>query len=962
MGPTSAPSHHPLSTPVFVSAFRFVAFLAALVASAAHGQTTPIFDEDDAGGDGSYAASDGGAVGNATLGLAGPDGRRLPIASGTAASGSDWGVLTYAHGDGGGWSILVGAPGSPTLDLSAADSLLLFLNGPVGVPGVALPRVALEDADGDRTVGLSLDFETLVGFNRDGSGFLSGSATDATLSVAYDSPIPADVARPGYPESIRLTFSDQIVDTSRAAIGYPATPVRFSIATEAGLPLEFRFRDLDGDGTLSTTSERIDILTVDPSNGRPYVTWEVSLESTPTAVPTAGDVYRLAVFNSGTDDDPATWQRRAIAVDDFGPLGAVDLGRIQGVRFENGEATTSDRVLWIDALSAVAYDDAPEGPVPPSDLTLETGDRTVLLRWTPTPGSYGTVVYRQLPGEPFVRLTESLVRYDHFADLTAPNGVAATYVLRSTQANGIRDPIQGPDSAPVQATAVAGAPDPYIDLTARLAFDYFWTEANPSNGLVKDRSTPTSASSIAAVGFGLSAITVGIDRGYVTRAQGVDRTRATLEFFASCPQSDATSDVCGYRGFFYHFLDMQTGMRRGTTELSTIDTALLLGGVLHAAQYYDGADADETRIRELADQIWRRVEWDWATPRDPRVALGWKPDEGFNGFDWNGYNEAMILYVLGLGSPTHPLADDAWEAWTAGYAGQWRTEYGYTFLTFPPLFGHQYSHVWIDFRNMQDAYMREKGSTYFENSRAATLASRAYAIANPGRYPNYSSSEWGLTASDDPFGYRAHGAPPAQSDNGTITPTAAGGSYAFTPDLSREALRTFYQRYYARLWGPYGLRDAYNVAENWVGTDYLGIDQGPILLMIENERTGAIWDAFMTHPDVRRGLTRAGFDVPPVAEEDVPRPEALALAPPAPNPTAGAVRLRFATPAAGPVRLTVHDVLGREVVVLVDDERPAGPHVETWNVRGVASGVYVVRLEAGGAVQSRPLVVTRSSP
>ncbi len=946
---------------------RSFAFLLALLAASASAQTaTTIFDEDDAEGDDYYAASEGGAVGNATLALAGPDGRALPVLSGDAASGADWGVLAYAHGDGGAWSVLVGAPGFGDLDLTEADSLILFLNGPVGVPGVALPRVALEDADGDRTVGLRLDFETLVGFDRTGSGFLQGSPTDAHLTVVYDSTLPADLARPGYPESLRITFADTVVTTSSPSIGVPARDARFSVATEGGLPLSFQFCEDDrppctspGDGILNETGESIVVLTEDPETGRLRPTWRLTVSAAPSSPPGEGDVYRLAVFNSGIDGDPATWQRRALPLDDFGPLGSVDLDRIRGVRFEDGPAPTAGRTVWVDAISTVATDGDPDGPPPPTNLTVEMGDRTVLLHWTPTAGSFGTVVYRQLPGEPFVRLTESLVRYDHFADLTAPNGVEATYVLRSTEANGLRDPIQGPDSESVQAEAVAGAPDPYIDLTARLAFDYFWEEANPANGLVKDRSTAGSASSIAAVGFGLSAITVGADRGYVTRAQAVARTLATLEFFASCPQSDAASGVCGYRGFFYHFLDMQTGMRRGTTELSTIDTALLLGGVLHAARYYDGAGDDEARIRTLADQIWRRVEWDWATPRDPLVALGWRPESGFIGFDWRGYNEAMILYVLGLGSPTHPLDAGAWDGWTSTYSGDWGTFYGYTFLSFPPLFGHQYSHVWIDFRNMQDDYMRGKGITYFENSRRATLASRAYAVANPGRFPNYSAEEWGLTASDDPFGYRAHGAPPAQADNGTLTPTAAGGSYAFTPDLSREALRTFYARYYARLWGPYGLRDAYNVEENWFASDYLGIDQGPILLMIENDRTGAIWDSFMTHPDVRQGLMRAGFDVPAVAEEGAPEPDVLTLDLPAPNPSAGPVRLRYTTPVAGPVRLSVHDVLGREVAVLVDDERPAGADALTWDAGAVASGVYVVRLTSGGAVQSRTVVVTR---
>jgi hypothetical protein len=947
---------------------RLLALLAVLAtAGAVHAQTaTPLFDEDGTPGDGVYEASEGGAVGNASLVL---DGGRLPILSGDAASGADYGALTYAHGDGGGWSLLVGAPGLPPLDLTEADSVVVFLNGPVGVPGVALPRLALQDADGDRTTGVALDFGTRVGFAPRESGFVEGSGTDLAVSVSYVESLPAELARPGYPESIRLTFADTVVATSTASIGFPATPARFAVATEAGLELAFRFVDTDEDGTLSADGEYVEVLTEDPATGRLQRTWRIEAQNSPAAPPAAGDVYRLGVFNGGVDGDPGTWQRRAVAVKDFGPLGAVDAARIVGVVFENAEATTSERTLWIDAVSALAYDGDPDGPAPPTAITAETGDRSVRLSWTPASGSLGVVVFRQpASGGPYERVTPTPVRFDHWFDLDVENGEAVRYVLRSTASGGIGPRIQGPDSAPVEATPVAGAPDVYIEDTARRAFDYFWEEANPQNGLVKDRSRDGAASSIAAVGFGLSAITVAVDRGWITREAAVERTLTTLDFFATCPQGDATSGVCGYRGFFYHFLNMQTGHRAGTNELSTIDTALLLGGVLHAAQYYDG-DGAEADIRARADQIWRRVEWDWATPRDPLVALGWRPESGFIGFDWRGYNEAMILYVLGLGSPTHPLDDGAWDGWTSTYDGDWGTFYGYTFLSFPPLFGHQYSHVWIDFRDIQDDYMREKGITYFENSRRATLASRAYSVANPRGFPNYSAEEWGLTASDQPpnlscganptSGYCAHGAPPAQTDNGTITPTAAGGSYAFTPELSREALRTFYARYYNGLWGDYGLKDAYNVAESWFATDYLGIDQGPILLMIENERTGAIWESFMTHPDVRVGLERAGFDVPAVAEAAHPDTEAAMLALPAPNPTTGAVRLGLALAEAGPARLTVHDALGRRVAVVAEGALAAGPHVLAWDAAAVTSGVYVVRLEAAGLVHTRTVVVTR---
>jgi hypothetical protein len=326
---------------------------------------------------------------------------------------------------------------------------------------------------------------------------------------------------------------------------------------------------------------------------------------------------------------------------------------------------------------------------------------------------------------------------------------------------------------------------------------------------------------------------------------------------------------------------MQTGRRAGDAELSTIDTALLLAGVLHVQQYFDQDDPSEAQIRTLADNLYRRVDWSWMQVRPARVCHGWMPETGFLPYDWGGYNEAMILYLLALGSPTFPISPDAWTAWTSSYA--WQTHYGLGFVVFPPLFGHQYSHVWVDFRGIQDAYMRDKGLDYFENSRRATLANRAYAIANPLGWVDYGENVWGLTASDIPASYRARGAPPAESDDGTITPTAAGGSFAFTPHESLAALRHMYAAYRTQIWGRYGFKDAFNPSEKWFAADYLGIDQGPIVMMIENYRTGRIWQVFMRHPAIQRGLAHAGFMPRIEAQTVLPTHN---MAPPAPLPVA----------------------------------------------------------------------------
>jgi hypothetical protein len=495
-----------------------------------------------------------------------------------------------------------------------------------------------------------------------------------------------------------------------------------------------------------------------------------------------------------------------------------------------------------------------------------------------------------------------------------------------------------------------------LDTVQHRSFLYFWSEANPANGLIKDRSTSGSPASIAAVGFGLSSICVGIDHGWVSREAGRDRVRTTLETFWTEPQGSGANGFIGYKGLFYHFLDMITAVRTWSSELSTIDTALLFAGILDAKQYFTGSDPVETEIRALADSIYRRADWEFMRNGAQGIYMGWKPGTGYSGFGlWQGYNEAMILYLLALGSPTHPVPTTTWNYWMSGY--QWTTQYGQTYVIFPPLFGHQYSHCWVDFRQRQDAFGRVRNITYFENSRRATLAQRAYASANPGHWTGYSDSLWGLTASDIKGGYNARGAPPAMNDDGTITPTAPIGSIAFAPDEVIPVVRNMFQNY-PLLWGPYGFRDAFNlsVAPAWYDTDYLGIDQGPIVLMIENHLTGSVWNRFMLNPDVQTGLTRAGFTSALDVEDQPFSAQQELLAWSQPNPFTRSTTIRFRLPAAGPVRLGVYDLAGRLVSRLLDETRPAGEHALVWQPGSVPSGVYYVRLESGGQIVTKRCV------
>lgn len=443
----------------------------------------------------------------------------------------------------------------------------------------------------------------------------------------------------------------------------------------------------------------------------------------------------------------------------------------------------------------------------------------------------------------------------------------------------------GPAPVPQAPPAAAVQAGPLLDDLQERTFHYFWDLADPGTGLIPDRSPTPSFSSVAAVGFGLTAYAIGAERGWVTREQARDRVRHVLQFLIDAPEGPQRTGVTSYKGFFYHFLDMKTGHRFETVELSTIDTTLLMAGVLTCQSYF--GRPDEADIRDLAEKLYRRVDWKWAQVRPPAVSHGWKPESGFIISDWKGYNEAMILYVLALGSPTHPVEPEAWQAWTSTY--QWHHYFGQDHLTFGPLFGHQYSHVWIDFRGIKDEYMRGKGIDYFENSRRAAYSQRTYAIENPGGWRGYGEKLWGLTASDGPLDitlkidgkdrtfhtYWARGASPQElTDDGTLVPTAAAASLPFAPEIVLPVIREMRQRYGEHLYGRYGFLDAFNPTYDvdvkpqhgkvvrglgWFDTDYLGIDQGPIVAMIENHRSGLVWKTMRKNPHVRRGLERAGF-------------------------------------------------------------------------------------------------------
>ena len=413
-----------------------------------------------------------------------------------------------------------------------------------------------------------------------------------------------------------------------------------------------------------------------------------------------------------------------------------------------------------------------------------------------------------------------------------------------------------------------------LDRLQRAAFDYFVHDVNPKNGLVADTTRTGAPSSIAVVGFALSAYPVGVEHGWMARDDAAQRTLSALRFFMGSDQSGG-AEATGHRGFYFHFLDVTSGRRVWLSELSLIDTAFLMAGVLTAATYFDAETNAEIELRRLAVALYARVDWRWAQSEGAAVVHGWKPECGFLHYGWEGYSEAILLYVLGLGAPRHALTEASFRAWTETY--QWENLYGIDFLYAGPLFIHQYSHAWIDFRGIRDSFMREKHCDYFENSRRATYVQREYAIRNPRGFAGYDADCWGLSAGDGPSakprlvegrrqafcGYAARGIPYGP-DDGTIAGSATLSSLVFAPEIVLPALRSIATR------GPGGEGEAIRASgfnrtvsdvgpDGWISEGNFGLDQGMIVLMVENYRTGLPWRLGRSNPVIRTGLRRAGF-------------------------------------------------------------------------------------------------------
>lgn len=418
----------------------------------------------------------------------------------------------------------------------------------------------------------------------------------------------------------------------------------------------------------------------------------------------------------------------------------------------------------------------------------------------------------------------------------------------------------------IDAVVAPSSDDQFLDMVQEYTFRYFYEYGHPTSGMARERLGSDDIVTTGGTGFGIMALIVGVHRGYITREEGVNRLLKIVSFLQFADR---------FHGVFPHWMNGKTG---DVIPFSTFDnggdlveTAFLMEGLLSARQYFNQNLLTENTLRDVITSLWEDVEWDHYSRNDSGVLYWhWSPNFGWQmNFPLRGYNEALIVYLLAIASPTHPVDADYYHSgWAgAGYVNG-NTWYGYKLFVGPhlggPLFFAHYSFMGFDPRNIKDAY-----ANYFDQNRNHTLINRSWCIDNPFNYEGYSENCWGLTASDDPFGYLAH-APGPGTDNGTITPAAAIPSMPYTPQESLGALKHFYREYGPDLWGEYGFYDAFNLKQDWFADSYLAIDQGPIINMIENHRSGLLWSNFMANPEITPALTAAGFVEDPVSTKDEP--------------------------------------------------------------------------------------------
>ncbi len=618
-------------------------------------------------------------------------------------------------------------------------------------------------------------------------------------------------------------------------------------------------------------------------------------------------------------------------------------------------------VIWgLIQIAGFAVAGATIPPNPPENVVAEAHDSRIDVRWEPIPSASiaGYYIYRAAsPDSAFNRTKPFPQSFHIFSDFLGENG--RTYFYYVTAVNQALQ-----ESAPsdtVSASSFAMSDEELLTSVQAATFRYFWDFAHPVSGMARERNASVETCATGGTGFGLMALIVGAERAFVPRDSAAARTLKILRFLKN--------DAQRYQGAWSHWINGTTGETIPFSQFDNgadlVETAYLVMGMLTSRQYFTGNDPMETEIRTLTTELSDSVNWDFFRKNRFGTVLYWHWSPNY---EWQinlpirGFNEAMIVYLLAIGSPTHPVPASLYQTgWAGGNYLNGNTYYGHFQWVGPawggPLFFTHYTFMGFDPRNKADQYCN-----YFENNRNISLIHREYAIRNPRNHTGYDSLCWGLTASDDPFGYSAHA--PFNNDNGTITPTAALSAMPYTPEQSLATLRHFYHNHGEKLWGPMGFYDAFNLDQNWYATSYIAIDQGPIIAMIENYRSGLLWDLFMANPEIRTALDSTGFTPVGITDRPPTLPREMALRQNYPNPFNPVTTIEIVLPQVTRVTLEIFDISGRQVRTLANGTWPAGRHRLVWDGRSdagtpVSSGIYLYRLSGENFSQIRKLILLR---
>jgi len=660
----------------------------------------------------------------------------------------------------------------------------------------------------------------------------------------------------------------------------------------------------------------------------------------------------------GVDDDTTTWQKVSIPISDI-PAGTegVDFTRIKTIFHFQKNADGVEYTVWIDDVRAIkAGGGGNVPPQKPSGIFAKGADLRIDLVWNPNRETdlTGYYIFRSENRQgPYQKLNAVVQEVNLYSDFINVNDQTYYYYVTAVNQNFL----ESEPSDTVTATSYAMTTDELLTSVQEAAFRYFYYFGHPVSGLARERNTSGDVVTSGGTGFGLLNIIIGAERGFISRDSAAARVLKILRFL-----QDVTPR---YHGAWSHWINGATGETIPFSQYDDggdlVETAYLMQGILTVRQYFDLDNPVENEIRTRSTQMWESVEWDWYRKDPPQDVLiwHWSPNYGWRiNMPIRGWNETMIVYLLAIASPTYPIPASLYYS---GWAGSSDYVNGNTYFGIKqyvgkpyggPLFWTQYSFLGFDPRDKTDQF-----ANYFENNRNITLINRAYSIKNPFNYAGYDSLGWGLTASDDPWGYLAH--EPYNADNGTITPTAAISAMPYTPEESIATLKYFYYVLGTQLWGEFGFRDAFNLQENWFATSTLAIDQGTMAPMIENYRTGLCWNKFMSNPEIPQMLSKIGWVVG-IKDNNPKASLTFQLYQNYPNPFNGETIIKFSLPKTSRVTLNLYNILGEKLISPVQNEQfIAGLHRVRISAENLASGIYIYEIRTKDFRKSRKMLLIK---